>query len=64
MNRLAHTFLLLLLAATLMAQSKLDRAAFFFEQGDYEGAVRTINSSRNLAKNNEDAALLLAVCYY
>lgn len=50
--------------ATLLAQSKLDRAEFFYSQGDYESTVRTITSSRNLAKNNEAAALLLAVAYF
>ncbi|MEM9835457.1 MAG: tetratricopeptide repeat protein [Bacteroidota bacterium] len=48
----------------LAGQTKLDRAEFYFSQGDYESAVRTITSSRTLTKNNEEAALLLAVCYY
>lgn len=55
---------LLFFTATLSAQSKLERAEFFFSQGDYESTVRTINSSRSLAKNNDEAALLLAVAYF
>ncbi|MEL6143040.1 MAG: tetratricopeptide repeat protein, partial [Bacteroidota bacterium] len=56
--------LLCLFVSALFGQSKLDRAEFYFSQGDYESAVRTINSNRNLARNNDDAALLLAVCYF
>lgn len=54
----------LLLATGLAAQSKLERAEFFFSQGDFESSARTLEDSRNLIKNNEEAALLLAVTYY
>lgn len=52
------------LAPSLRAQAKLDRAEFFFSQGDYESAVRTLKSSRSLVDNNEEAALLMAVSYF
>lgn len=49
---------------TLVGQSKLDRAEFYFSQGDYESAVRTVNSNRTLVKSSPEAALLLAVSYF
>jgi tetratricopeptide (TPR) repeat protein len=57
-------FFLLIISFGLFAQSKIERAEFYFSQGDFESTVRTINATRNLAKNNEEAALLLAVSYF
>ncbi|PHI19656.1 hypothetical protein CEQ90_11425 [Lewinellaceae bacterium SD302] len=55
---------LFFLTFSLFAQAKLERAEYFFSQGDYESTVRTITGTRNLVKNNEQAALLLAVSYF
>lgn len=48
----------------LYGQTKLERAEFYFSQGDYESTVRTINSTRTMAKSSPEASLLLAVSYF
>ncbi|MEM8585532.1 MAG: tetratricopeptide repeat protein, partial [Bacteroidota bacterium] len=56
---------LLLLAAQLPAQKQqIQEAEAFFQAGEFAAAARTLTESRNLVRRNEEAALLLAVCYY
>ncbi len=57
-------FLVFSLGLPLAGQTKLGRAQFFFSQGDYESAVRTLQSARTLVPSNAEASLLLAVSYY
>ncbi len=54
----------LLVSFALQGQAKLERAQFFFSQGDYQSTVRTIQSARNLVPSSAEATLLLAVSYY
>ncbi|MEM7571261.1 MAG: tetratricopeptide repeat protein [Bacteroidota bacterium] len=54
-----------LLALPLVGQrQKMQQAEAFFQRGDYASAARTLTENRNLVRRNEDAALLLSVCYY
>lgn len=63
---LKYVFLcgVLVVSFALQGQAKLERAQFFFSQGDYRSAVRTIQSARNLVPSSTEATLLLAVSYY
>ncbi|MEO0788097.1 MAG: tetratricopeptide repeat protein [Bacteroidota bacterium] len=56
---------LLALAWQLPAQKQqIQEAEAFFQAGEFAAAARTLTESRNLVRRNEEAALLLAVCYY
>ncbi|MEL7427902.1 MAG: tetratricopeptide repeat protein, partial [Bacteroidota bacterium] len=60
-------FCLFLLSSSVMAQSKQElkeEAKAYLAVERYEDAIRTLQRSRQLVRNDEESRFLLAVCYY
>ncbi|MEL7220824.1 MAG: hypothetical protein AAGJ93_05860 [Bacteroidota bacterium] len=61
------SFFFLLSAFSLQAQSKTafkEEAKAYIAAAHYDDAIRTLESSRNLVRNDKEAQFLLAVCHY